>query len=92
MTGFVIVDNIEKESYVEACRKDSWMTNSSEEIARRKRIMAEARARADQMLDNVTFEHQAKIASAIRQSIADAPPSMTVEEAQEMLSKFDEDR
>lgn len=68
------------------------MANSPQEIARRKQVMAEARRQADQMFDEITEEHQTKVANAIHQSIAEAGPSVSIGDAQKMLAKFDEER
>jgi hypothetical protein len=67
------------------------MSSSPEEIARRKDVMAAARHRVDRDINEVNVERQAKVAAAIHQSIAEAPPSVPIEEAIEMLKRYGED-
>jgi hypothetical protein len=67
------------------------MSNSPEETARRKAAMEAAGRRADALFDDVTREHQSKIAEAIGQSVADAAEAVPAGEAADMLDRFDEE-
>lgn len=67
------------------------MTNSPDEIIRRKDVMAAAARRADVLFEDITLERQTKMAESIHQSIEDAPTAVSANEAIEMIAKFDEE-
>lgn len=65
------------------------MTVTEEEKARRRKAMAEASQRVDQMFREIEENHHRRLADAIHASIAEAGESVSVEEAIEMLRSFD---
>jgi hypothetical protein len=65
------------------------MAITEEEMDRRRKVMAEARTRANQMFKEIEEHHQQRLAAAIHASIASAGESVSVDEAIEMLKSFD---
>lgn len=61
------------------------MVNSDEEIARRRKVMAEAAARADRLIQEAMEERLARI---IRAALEEGGESMSVEEARRRLAAF----
>lgn len=59
------------------------MVNSDEEIARRRKVMAEAAARAEHLFQEVMEERLARI---IKATLEEGGESMSVEEAQRRLA------
>jgi hypothetical protein len=64
------------------------MTVSEQEIARRRKRIAEIRARSDEMFRTIEEEHHQRIADAIHASIREAGESVSVDEARRMLDAF----
>lgn len=65
------------------------MPQHSEEIARRKAVMAEAGRRADEMFAEIDKHRQTQLAEAIQKSITEAPPAVSVGDAINMLYEFE---
>ncbi|QLH71675.1 hypothetical protein [Rhodopseudomonas palustris] len=63
--------------------------NTPEELSRRRKVKADARAKADNLFEEVTRDWEERVARAIKESIARAPEPVSVAEAIEMLKRFD---
>jgi len=64
------------------------MTVSEQEIARRRKRIAEVRARSDEMFRKIEEEHHQRIADAIHASIREAGEPVPLDEARRMLDTF----
>lgn len=61
---------------------------SPEDITRRRKMMADAGARADRRIAEVERNRQERLAAIIRQAISEAGEGVPVKDAIEMLKRF----